>query len=195
MTVTTNSRCGHTTVWRSLAIAAIAGAILACAALAAPRAGAWTPGAAVAGTCPGADVFPTAKDFALARSSMVCLMNRDRTARGLRRLAVRPTLNVAAARHSRDMVRRQYFAHESPTGGTLLSRVRAAGYLRGARSYTLGENIAWGTGYLATPARIHQSLMNSPGHRANILRGAFRNVGVGLASGVPERTIDFGTRR
>ena len=74
-----------------------------------------------------------------------------------------------------------------------------------ARGWSLGENIAWGTGRLATAAQIHRSWMNSPGHRANILQRSFREIGIGIETGVPVRlsaaqsgatyTADFGVRR
>ena len=68
-----------------------------------------------------------------------------------------------------------------PTAADLLSRVVAAGYrLRGV-SYVVGENIAWGTYTLATPASIVSDWMHSEGHRANILDRGFRKTGMGVA--------------
>ena len=67
----------------------------------------------------------------------------------------------------------------------LLDRIRRAGYLRGARSWAVGENIAWGSGRLSTPRAIGRAWMNSPGHRANILRAEFAEVGVGVAYDAP----------
>ena len=66
----------------------------------------------------------------------------------------------------------------------------------------LGENLEWGTGALATPRGALESWMKSPGHRANILRRSFRELGVGVVLGVPvgdtagaTYTVDFGVRR
>jgi len=64
----------------------------------------------------------------------------------------------------------------------------------------VGENIAWGSGSLATPREIERGWMRSPRHRANILSQRFREIGAGVAAGTPERaggatyTTDFGTR-
>jgi uncharacterized protein YkwD len=49
----------------------------------------------------------------------------------------------------------------------------------------IGENIAWGTLWLATPRAIVTSWMNSPGHRANILNPRFRDTGIGISPHAP----------
>jgi uncharacterized protein YkwD len=81
-------------------------------------------------------------------------------------------------------------------------RPRAAGAAR--EHEALGENIAWGTGNLGTAAKIQRAWMASPGHRANILRRQFREIGIGIAVGAPVDaggldgatfTADFGVRR
>ncbi|MEA2226537.1 MAG: hypothetical protein QOF04_167, partial [Solirubrobacteraceae bacterium] len=83
------------------------------------------------------------------------------------------------------MVRRSYFDHVSPDGGTLTDRIRRTGYLSAADDYTLGENIGWGTAELSTPESIFQAWMKSPPHRAVILDRRFREAGVGVVHGVP----------
>ncbi|HWC25664.1 MAG TPA: CAP domain-containing protein, partial [Solirubrobacteraceae bacterium] len=88
---------------------------------------------------------------------------------------------------------------------TLTSRVRGGtSYLRGRlASWSLGENIAWGSGERATPQEIVRAWMRSPGHRRNILERRFRNIGIGVATGAPgdvsgrpaaTYTTDFGQR-
>ena len=52
-------------------------------------------------------------------------------------------------------------------------------------NWTIGENIAWGSGALATPRAIVNGWMHSPGHRANILRASFRDIGIGIRLGAP----------
>ena len=135
----------------------------------------------------------------LVRATL-CLLNRERAERGLPRLRLNERLSDAADRHSRDMVRRGYFAHDSLTGASFVDRIRRTGYLRAARSWSLGENLAWGSGNRGTPEQIMRAWMNSPGHRANILTGRFREVGIGVSEGAPVRvglaaatyTTDFG---
>ena len=157
--------------------------------------------AAPAMACPNQDVAPAAGSLAKARKATLCLLNAERRAHGLAAVRGNRRLRRAAARHSRAMVRERFFEHTSPGGSTMAGRVSAAGY---ARWTALGENIAWGTAALATPAAIVRGWMHSPGHRANILRAQFREIGIGIAHGAPlallpgehgaTYTTDFGTR-
>jgi uncharacterized protein YkwD len=154
--------------------------------------------AAPAAACEGADIRPSAGTVAEAREATVCLINEERTKRGLKPLEVDSRLQKAAKRHSDDMRKRRYFDHVSPAGRTDVHRAKAAGY---GRFRSLGENLAWGTGVLATPRSIVRSWMGSAGHRRNILDPGFRDVGVGIALGAPVRgysggatyTADFGS--
>ena len=124
-----------------------------------------------------------------------CLVNQQRAAAGLSALSHDRRLARAARRFSNSMVRERFFDHVSPSGSTLGSRAQAAGYSGG----TLGETIGWGAGTLATPSSIVQGWMNSPPHRAILLDGDFRKIGLGVAAGSPEGiaeaatvTADFG---
>jgi uncharacterized protein YkwD len=143
--------------------------------------------------CQAAGVTPTPENLGHIESAVLCLVNRERTRRGLKRLLANPRLKRAAAAHSKDMVRRSFFAHNSPSGSTPAQRIRGAGYLRGARGYTVGENIAWGTGQYATPQETVASWMDSPGHRANILHRSFKEIGIGVALGAPGEGADGAT--
>ena len=127
-----------------------------------------------------------ASDAQLKRATL-CLLNQTRERRGLPRLRLDARLSEAAERHSQDMVRRGYFAHDSLTGASFVDRVRRSGYLRSARSWAVGENLAWGSGARGTPEQILKAWMNSSGHRANILQRRFREVGIGVAAGAPLR--------
>jgi uncharacterized protein YkwD len=70
--------------------------------------------------------------------------------------------------------------------------VRSTTYLRGAPTWSLGENLSWGSGTSSTPQAIVAAWMQSPGHRANLLSPCFRDVGVGIATGAPAQ-LDTGT--
>lgn len=153
--------------------------------------------------CRGAQDVPTAATVDAAAASTVCLVNRERVSRGLSPLAVNARLDQAAAAHSADMVANHYFEHTSPGGSTMLSRLLQSGYAQPGRRWQGGENIAWGTGVLATPDATVRAWMNSPGHRANILNAGFREVGTGVRAAVPlaglilagaTYTQDFGAR-
>ena len=108
-------------------------------------------------------------------AEMLRLVNTERIAAGLGALAAAPELTEVARSHSADMFARGYFAHDTPEGRDPFDRIRAAD----VRFLTAGENLA-----LARTVQIaHTGLMNSPGHRANILRPEFGRVGIGIMDG------------
>ena len=113
------------------------------------------------------------------RAALVCLHNQIRVQNGLGTLAENGALAAAAAAHSDDMLRRDYFAHDTPEGGSFVDRIIAARYAGRNDGWTLGENLAWGTGDLSTPAALMNSWMNSPGHRENVLKADYRGSGPG----------------
>ena len=81
-------------------------------------------------------------------------MNAERMARGVGRLQAEPLLGRVAASYARQMVRGRFFDHTSPGGSTMLARIRATSYLRDVASWSVGENLAWGTGSLSTPLSL-----------------------------------------
>jgi len=133
-----------------------------------------------------------------ARNATLCLLNRVRSRHGLPPLRLNARLSRAARAHSRDMVRRRYFAHDSLNGTSPFSRMRATHYVPRHASWWLGENIGWGSGSLAEPVALVRAWMHSPPHRANILSRQFRDVGIGIVPGAPvggggaTYTTDFG---
>ncbi len=106
---------------------------------------------------------------------MLDLVNQERQAAGLNPLAPDPELTEVARKHSADMFARGYFAHDTPEGKTPFDRMNEAG----VRFLTAGENLA----LAPTIPVAHTGLMNSPGHRANILRPQFGRVGIGVMDG------------
>ena len=106
---------------------------------------------------------------------MLDLVNEERIANGLQPLAPDPELTEVARRHSADMFNRGYFAHDTPEGLTPFNRMRDAN----VRFLVAGENLA----LAPTVSVAHTGLMNSPGHRANILRPQFGRVGIGIMDG------------
>jgi uncharacterized protein YkwD len=152
--------------------------------------------------CPNRNDVPTKATVAETQQAVMCLVNQQRATHGKRALRENPSLTDAAAKHSRDMVARRYFDHNSPGGRDMVDRVMAAHWTSKHTAWRLGENIAWGSGDFATPRKIVAMWMASPGHRANILDGHFREAGAGIAAGGPQRTrgqagtytMDFGAR-
>ncbi|MGV9452980.1 sigma-70 family RNA polymerase sigma factor [Streptomyces sp. NPDC003635] len=120
---------------------------------------------------------------------VVALVNKERAAAGCGALAEDALLNQAAQGHSEDMAARGFFDHTNPDGEDPGQRITAAGY----RWSTYGENIAKGQ---QTPEVVMESWMNSPGHRANILNCAFKDIGVGVHDGPggPWWTQNFGAK-
>ncbi|MBA3327960.1 MAG: CAP domain-containing protein, partial [Solirubrobacterales bacterium] len=133
---------------------------------------------------------PPAATRAALEAATLCLLNRERTRRGLRRVGSSPTLTSVARGHATAMVRRKFFAHTTPAGITFLDRVRASGYLR-RRPFAVGEVLAWAR--RGTPVGQVRALMRSPPHREIILTPSFRSVGVGVAIGTPSRVVRRGT--
>ena len=143
-------------------------------------------GAAQAQGCANSHVRPTRANLDDVRQAVLCLHNRERARHGLKSLTENPRLRTAAARHSTHMVDAHFFNHVTPSGRTMIDRVRRAGYLRRVHgSWSIGENIAWASGRLATADEIADVWMRSDGHRANILRAKFREIGIGISIGTP----------
>ena len=159
------------------------------------------PSAAIAAECPGADLRPSQDNTADVGQATLCLINIERAAGGLAALTEQSELTQASVAFSQLMVDEHFFAHVSPNGRTLTDRLEVSGYLAHPGGWTVGENIAWGESYLATPAEIVKAWMDSPPHKANILSGEFSEIGLGIAIGVPfsanegaTYTTDFGHR-
>ncbi len=187
---------------RSLRSAAL-GALCAAACALACSSPALAAGTRAHRACAHTALTPTRANLKLIRAATLCLVNRERAAHGERALRANPRLARAAQTHSASMAFGDYFEHVGPRGMTPLARMRAVGYISSSRvAYEVGENIAWGTLWLASPRAIVAAWMASPGHRANILDPRFRETGIGvsphplasLAHGQPGAiyTEDFG---
>ena len=145
---------------------------------------------ASASNCAGAEAEARALSPTQLESSVTCLINQKRAKAGLRSVRFSGRLRHAALSHSQDMVRRGYFEHTSPSGKTFVDRITAAGYIRGARRWLLGENLIWGRGTESTPQAMVDDWMGSPPHRANLLRPRFREIGVAAVRGTPVDSSD-----
>jgi uncharacterized protein YkwD len=146
--------------------------------------------AADTAACPGSTNVPSAGTLDQATSQVVCLINAERSDRGLRALRLDSALRRAAVRHSADMVRRTYFSHVTPGGADFGDRIRDVGYGKG-QAWRAGEALGWGTGARATPAALVDEWLASPPHRHILLDPGFRELGVGVAAGAP-RSVSSG---
>jgi uncharacterized protein YkwD len=150
-----------------------------------------------AASCANAGADPGNASIRTLQTATLCLLNQQRRANGLRTLREDDRLTRASSRYAREMAARNVFEH-----GDFVGRIRASSYLSGASSWSVGENIAWGTGSFGTPSGIVRLWMNSPPHRHNILSSRFRDIGLGVARGAPRAGVsgggtyvtDFGAR-
>lgn len=112
------------------------------------------------------------------------LVNAEREQAGLEPLAYDTQLASVARAHSAEMRDLKYFAHESPTASLREPLARYRAHFNVTPS-VVAENVfrAWGTPHqlsIADAQKAHTSLMNSPGHRANILFPNVTHLGVGI---------------
>jgi uncharacterized protein YkwD len=153
---------------------------------------------ATPGACSASHATVRAAAIRRSRDATLCLLNRVRARHGLRPFRLNAKLSRAARRHSRDMVRRRYFAHDSLDGRSPFDRMRATHYVPRRASWWLGENIGWGSGSFSEPSAMVRAWMHSPSHRANILSRRFRDIGIGIVARAPvggggaTYTTDFG---
>lgn len=153
-----------------------------------------TSGGKVA-TCGGGSIYLSAKERETFRRH-----NGIRGRRDLPSFCVHPALQRAARHHSEDMVKRDYFSHDTVGRNEDFSeRVEGFGYTNYS---TLAENIAYGAGSEGSPRRIMRAWMHSEGHRRNILDPRLRQIGIGVfvgnwkgREGTSMYTADFGAKR
>ncbi len=149
-------------------------------------------GVGAASGCADSELDVSAATLRRVSRATFCLMNSERRKKGLPALKQQRRLGRASTAHSRDMVRRRYFAHESPSGRRVVDRLKAVGYIPRARPWTIGENLAWGSGALARPEAIVAAWIASPPHRENLLSPKYSSVGMGVVLGTPTGSADEG---
>lgn len=116
------------------------------------------------------------KASAITVNNILTVTNQSRSENGLTPLNFSSKLAQAAQAKADDMLARQYFAHNTPTGETPWSFIKSAGY----QYLCAGENLAVDF----TESEVLESAwMNSAGHRANILNKCFEEIGIGVSEG------------
>jgi uncharacterized protein YkwD len=113
--------------------------------------------------------------------AVIALANQERAAAGLAPVGANAALVTAAKRESDDMAAHTTMSHSGSDGSTVATRATQAGY----SWHAIGENIA--VGY-TSGAAVMAGWMASPGHRANILNAAYRDIGVAIATGPDGKT-------
>jgi uncharacterized protein YkwD len=146
----------------------------------------------------------SASNAALA-SQMVSDVNRLRRSHGLSPLRISTKLSAAAAQHTQEMARLGYFSHDSADGSAFWRRVQHYYGSSGRKYWSVGENLLWASPDVDAAGSLKMWLA-SPEHRANLLRGEWREIGLAVvhvpsAPGVFKGlevtivTADFGVRR
>ncbi|WP_373428865.1 CAP domain-containing protein [Streptomyces rishiriensis] len=145
--------------------------------------------AAATPTSPPSPSTPKASAPASGTSArIVQLVNAERGKVGCSPVTLNAVLTKAAQAHSADMAAHQNMSHTGSDGSSPGDRITRAGYVWS----TYGENVAYG---YSTPEQVMAGWMSSPGHKANILNCAFKEIGVGLAQSGSYWTQDFATAR
>jgi uncharacterized protein YkwD len=125
-------------------------------------------------------IFPSlvSKTYAssISADDLIALANSDRVKNGLGSLTKNSKLTAAAKAKAEDMLAKDYWSHYGPNGETPWQFIKGAGYV-----YTYaGENLAKG---FITSSATHDAWMNSPTHRANILKPEFKDIGIYVVDG------------
>jgi len=141
---------------------------------------------ALATPCENTELTPEPGNLPQVEAATLCLINQERARSGELPLVENARLQQAAQSHDEEMIGDDYFAHVSPSGETPAERVESTGYVPSPKDgYTIGENIAWGTLSLSTPAAVVSAWIASPEHLANILYGAYRDTAIAVVPAAP----------
>lgn len=144
------------------------------------------PASAVQGLPPKVDAsLEYASNQASYESTVLKLINAERTKRGLKKLALSTKLRTAARRHSKDMASNDFFSHTGSNGSSMTDRILKAGFKYSAA----GECLYAGNGDLKTPKAAVQAWLNSPGHAAIMLSPNYTHVGIGY---IYDKTSPYG---
>ena len=136
--------------------------------------------------CQNTEVIPTSGNLAVVDAATLCLINKERAEHGVAPLVLNDDLEAAAQSHCAELIEDDYFAHVAPDGETPVQRIEKTGYIPGPEvGYVIGENLAWGTYQLSTPASIVAAWIASPGHLANILESRYTETGIAVTPSVP----------
>lgn len=157
--------------------------------------------ASPAGATPGSE----AVRMQSLETGVLASLNAFRKEHGLGPLRLSPSLSRAARQHSMEMAERGYFAHDSANGSTFDKRIARFYPMGFHRYWSVGENLLWSSPDIDAAGAL-KMWMASPEHRANLLKGEWREIGLsavhvasapGAFNGLEVTivTADFGVRR
>ncbi|MDR7071229.1 CAP domain-containing protein [Fictibacillus barbaricus] len=116
-------------------------------------------------------------DLTAQEKQMLDKVNQERQKAGVPALTADPELTKMARVKAKDMIDNNYFDHNSPKYGSPFDMMKTFGI----EYNTAGENLAGNQ----TVDAAHTALMNSQGHRENILKSDYTKVGIGIVDGGP----------
>ena len=146
-----------------------------------------SPNSSMPGPLKATSTRPTSsrQSATISARDVITFTNKERVRAGLAALGENTILDQAALYKAKDMLKRKYFAHVAPDGETMSTIATREGYAY----LVVGENLALGD--FSTAASLVDAWMNSPGHRANILNGSYREIGVAVAQGIYEGQLSI----
>lgn len=172
--------------WHASRRVGVAGVLLGVA-LAAPSTGLARDVSARAGRgCPDEALLPIdpgTRDR--ARAALYCLVAQARAEQHATRLYRSTELARLAQRQASDMATHDYFSHTNRLGQSLDRRVHASRYPRKGRRFRAAETLSWGIAADGTPRGLLTTLLRSSEHRKRLLGKSFRDLGVGISTGIP----------
>jgi uncharacterized protein YkwD len=145
-----------------------------------------SPAAAHRATCKNATARPGTVSKAKLREAVDCLINKARARRDVGQLKPNSDLDHLGQGHSRLMVKRHCFRHRCGDEASVKQRFEASPYVKGASAFRYSEEL----GYETTPKQLVLRILGSKTHRAVVLDGAFRDIGVGVHTGAPVKHVD-----
>jgi uncharacterized protein YkwD len=132
------------------------------------------------GGCAHANAEPSEASLGEFRKAITCLINRERTAKGLGRVKTVARIHRVAEDHTDLMLRRDCFEHRCGGERPLERRLKREGYPR-AGKFGFAENL----GYQATPREMMDRFVASPSHYSTLRKAKFDDIGVGTGRGSP----------
>jgi uncharacterized protein YkwD len=161
------------------ALAALVVALLASLAIAARPGASPVESAPRLAACSAAEQPASESTPKELRKAVRCLVNRARAGRDAVKVKRHPALRKAAQRHTNAMVTAGCLTHQCGDEPDLEGRLRRAGYLSGAKTWSFAEN----TGCATSAAAMVENWLDSREHRLNLIEGGYRDAGVGVVTG------------
>jgi uncharacterized protein YkwD len=123
--------------------------------------------------------------------ALLCVINKTRARHGREPVRTNVILNVAALAHSAKMLATRCFAHQCRGEHDLGTRLEKAGFPGCNCRWQAAENIAYGEREHSAPRAVVRAWMNSPPHRAALLKRRFRMIGIGILPGMPKAPLNL----